>query len=399
MATREWWQKPYLRRDEEFERHRAVTWLELFFDLVFVVVISRLAHNLASDMTVAGVLTFAFMFIPVWWAWNAATYYIERFESEGVEHRLITLLNIIPIAGMAIFSAHGLLENYVGFALSFWLARVINMVQWARAGLHVPLFRPVSHRFLLSFFGLVSPLIALSLLMEPPGRLVVWGIALVVDIVTPFFTLKRQAVLPPLSTSKLPERFGLMTIIVLGESLVGVINGLSDLGHLSLMSVIPGILGIFVTIGMWWVYFDFIARRAAKPSIYTAALWVYLHLPLLICITMTGVGIFAAIKDINQAYLTASSRIILATGAGFSLIFMGWLETTLRRRKGEPTHPVLSPFLKLIAGGAICLTGWFVENLGTVLLLVIILLGMSIQQVYGVMVWFGQEIESIIQEH
>src|ERR671919_2088166 len=107
MATREWWQKPYLRRDEEFERHRAVTWLELFFDLIFVVVISRLAHNLGSDMSVLGLLIFGFMFVPVWWVWNATTYYTERFESEGLEHRLITLLSIIPVAGMAIFSEHG----------------------------------------------------------------------------------------------------------------------------------------------------------------------------------------------------------------------------------------------------------------------------------------------------
>jgi low temperature requirement protein LtrA len=376
-----------------------VTWLELFFDLVFVVVISRLAHNLAGDMSLSGLLTFVFMFVAVWWVWNAATYYTERFESEGVEHRLITLLKIIPIAGMAIYSEHGLQDNYAGFALSFWLVRVINMLQWARAGLHVPLFRPISNRFLLSFFGVVSPLIAISLLMEPPVRLVLWGVALLVDIATPFFTLKQQAVLPPLSTSKLPERFGLMTIIVLGESLVGVINGLSNLGHLTFFSAFTGILGISVTIGLWWVYFDFIARRAAKPSIYTAALWVYLHLPLMICITMTGVGIFAAIKDSQHAYLTAASRIILAAGAGFSLLFIAWLETTLRRRKDEPTHPVLSPFLKLIAGSAIILAGWFVESLNTVVLLVIILLGLSIQQVYGVMVWFGQEIESIIQEH
>jgi hypothetical protein len=119
----------------------------------------------------------------------------------------------------------------------------------------------------------------------------------------------------------------------------------------------------------------------------------------MICITMTGVGIFAAIKDMQHNQLSAASRLILATGAGFSLIFMGWLETTLRRRKEEPTHPILSPFLKLMAGGAIILISGLVESLDTILLLLMILLGLSIQQIYGVLVWFGQEIESIIQEH
>ncbi len=68
---RSWWQKPALRADEEFELHRAVTWLELFFDLVFVV-IARLAHNLAADISIHGALTFVFMFISVWWVWNAS---------------------------------------------------------------------------------------------------------------------------------------------------------------------------------------------------------------------------------------------------------------------------------------------------------------------------------------
>ena len=100
----QWWQKPNLRTDEDFNRHRSVTWLELFFDLIFVVVISRLAHNLSGDITVINILIFVFMFIAVFWVWNGSTYYAERFESEGLEIRVFTLLTIIPVAGMAIFS-------------------------------------------------------------------------------------------------------------------------------------------------------------------------------------------------------------------------------------------------------------------------------------------------------
>jgi low temperature requirement protein LtrA len=393
MAKREWWQKPYLRKDEEFELHRAVTWLELFFDLVFVVVIARLAHNLAGDITVSGTLTFIFMFIPVWWVWNAATYYTERFESEGLENRFFTFLKMIAVAGMAIYSHHGLEENFWGFALSFWFARFINMIMWARAGKYVKEFRPVSNRFLIGFFGFVTPLIAISLFLEGPWRLIIWGLAILIDIITPYFTLKQQAKLPRLSTSKFPERFGLLTIIVLGESIVGVINGLSDLEHLTLYEGINGIFGIFISIGLWWVYFDFIARRAAKSSVYTALLWVYLHLLFMICVTMTGVGIFASITDMEHGHLTEASRLLLTLGAGFSIIFLGLLETTLHRKEDEPTHPVFSPLLKVIAGVAVLLLGGFVSGLNTTMLLLIILLALFVQQLYAVIAWFSQDVD------
>jgi len=87
-VTRRAWQRSALRTDEEFEQHRAVSWLELFFELVFVVMIARLAHHLAGHLDVAGVLIFAVQFLAVFWVWNAFTYYTERFESDGLENRL-----------------------------------------------------------------------------------------------------------------------------------------------------------------------------------------------------------------------------------------------------------------------------------------------------------------------
>jgi low temperature requirement protein LtrA len=399
VTIRQRWQKPNLRRDEEFDQHRNVTWLELFFDLVFVVVISRLAHNLSVDITISGFLIFVFMFISVWWVWNAATYYAERFETQGVDDRVFTLLKMIPVAGMAVFSEHGLEENYVGFAISFWLVRVINMAQWARAGIHVPAFRPVSNRFLIGFLGVVTPIIAVSLFVEPPLRIVLWSVAIVADIITPYFTLKQQAVLPPLSTSKFPERFGLLTIIVLGESLVGVVNGISGFHELTTSVAVAGSIGILISIGVWWVYFDFINERPAKPFVGTSMAWVYLHLLLMTSITIVGVGIFSAITDFDHSHLTDPSRILLASSAAFVLIFLGGLETTLQYKKGVHPHPLYSPLIKVSTGVAVLLIGVLVTRLTTVPLMVMILAAFAIQVVFGERFWITQEIDAVSQEH
>lgn len=71
--TRRAWQRPALRTDEQFQLHRAVSWLELFFDLVFVVVISRLAHHLAAHPSLPGLGGFVVQFPAIFWVWNAFT--------------------------------------------------------------------------------------------------------------------------------------------------------------------------------------------------------------------------------------------------------------------------------------------------------------------------------------
>ena len=71
--------------------------MELFFDLVFVVVISRLALDLAQDHSTRGTIEFGLQFFGVFWAWNAFTYYTERFETAGLQDRLLTLLSILPV--------------------------------------------------------------------------------------------------------------------------------------------------------------------------------------------------------------------------------------------------------------------------------------------------------------
>lgn len=387
-----WWSKPSLRTDEDFERHRAVTWLELFFDLVFVVVIARLAHNLAGEISPHGFLVFVLMFIAVFWVWNGAVYYVERFESEGLEMRAFTFLVMIFVAGMAIYSHHGLEENYAGFALSYLGARMVNIGLWLRAGLHVERFRPIAFRFGVGF-AVTAGLVLGSLFVDSPWHMVIWGVAVLVDIVTPYFTMGLQARLPKVSTSKFPERFGLLTIIVLGESVVGVIYGLSDYHHLTLQTTVNGIFGLLIGFSLWWIYFDFIARRPPMKQITVTLFWVYMHLFFLTAVTMTGVAITGLLgQELGGEVTGPFSRLLLAS-VGLAMLFIGGLEMTLHRSDDDPTHPILSPLLKISAGVLLFALGF--AHLGhPTIALALCILGLLPQKVYGVMAWFGREVEA-----
>ena len=86
------WQPPRLRIDEENEEERKATWLELFYDLIFVVAIAELSHSLSKDVSVHGFISFVALFIVVWWCWLGATFYATLFDTDDIRDRLLTFL-------------------------------------------------------------------------------------------------------------------------------------------------------------------------------------------------------------------------------------------------------------------------------------------------------------------
>lgn len=388
--SRPWWPRAALRRDEDAELERKVTWLELFFDLVFVVVLSRLAHDLAHHVSVSGLVDFALLFAAVFWVWNAYTYYTERFESGGLEQRAFVFAAMVAVALIAVWSEGGLGDHYRGFATAYLLARSLNMVQWVRAGWHVPEFRPVAARFVAGFV-VVAALVVVAGALDGGARRVVFASAVLIDIATPATTLGLQARLPRLSTSKFPERFGLFTIIVLGESVVAVITGVSELneaGELGAAELVDGGLGMAVGIGLWWVYFDFVARRPPRARVDAALAWVYLHLVTLGAITVTGAAIRAAVV-VGTGTLGDAHRLLLGGSVAAALVGMAALELTLHRDEGEPTHPVASPAIKFGAGLVVAAAAAVDGGWTATALLATLVAALAVPAVYGAVVWYG----------
>ena len=98
MTSRQW-QPPRLRLFEQ--AHRRATWLELLYDLVFVVAVAELADVLAGGADLGGILTYAGLFVPVWWSWAGYVFYANRFDTDDVSHRLLALPQILAVATMA----------------------------------------------------------------------------------------------------------------------------------------------------------------------------------------------------------------------------------------------------------------------------------------------------------
>lgn len=291
MAT-SWWRPPRLRTDEDQHLERRTSWLELFFDLVFVAVIAVLAHDLSEDPSWEGVRTFVFLFLPVWWVWVGATIYSDRLEADDVSHRLLHFALMVPVVSLAFFAHDALGDTAAGFALSYAAARAIIIGAWLRGGWHNPEMRPLTNRYALGY-SLSVALWVLSVFVPTPARFVLWGVGLAIDHGTPVFTVGLQQRMPSLSMSRLPERLGLFTIIVLGESVIGVANGIAGLDGLSAGAGATGALGLALACALWWVYFDQVGdhhQRVGRHRSLWGIAWVYLHFPLLLGLTAIGAG-------------------------------------------------------------------------------------------------------------
>ena len=303
---RRWWQPPKNIRDREEER--SVTFLELFYDLVYVVLIAQLSHALAEHVNLAGIGGFLFLFLLVWLAWLNGSLYHDLHGNNDIRTRVFTFLQMFTVAAMAVFAHDALGAGSAGFALSFAAYQLVLTWLWWRTGVYDPNHRPLSQPYSLAF--LVSTLLfAASAFVPTPWRFYLWGLALVLSLLIPMYNLTQGRNNPDVQAQldiafsispSAVERFGLLTIIVLGEVIVGVVNGVAGHHHLSLLVGITAALGMLIGIGLWWIYFDFISQHMPIDTRSKTAGWMYLHVPMTAGIVATGAAVLNVVEHAGE---------------------------------------------------------------------------------------------------
>jgi low temperature requirement protein LtrA len=275
------------------EDDRRATWLELFFDLVFVAAVSQLANALSAEPTAARFFEFLGLFVPVWWAWMGFTYYANRFDTDDLVYRLLTLLAMFGVAAVATTVPSVFDGQTTAFPIAYVAVRVVLLALYARAARHVPEARALA-RWFLTAFGVAVLIWLASLAVPGPWAYVVWGVALTVELATPIrgWRLVRDA---PIHPRHIPERFGLLTLIVLGESVLAVVLGVSKASWVT-GSAAAAAAGFLIAASLWWIYFDFLdegtisARGIAGGLTYT-----YMHYFVFVGLAALGAGVKLAI--------------------------------------------------------------------------------------------------------
>ncbi|MDT0607719.1 low temperature requirement protein A [Croceitalea rosinachiae] len=319
-SIRTWWKKP--KQSSALEEHRQVSFLELFYDLVYVALIAQLSHALTDELTMHGSFKFIFLFTMIWWYWLNGSLYHDLYGNNDIRTRVFTFLQMISVVGMAVFASEAFHKGAIGFTISAISLLVILLFLWLRVGYHEKKTKIFSNLYA-SLLAINIGLLCTSLFVKSPLNHRLWFATITISFLAPtfmyifsFFSKKMNIHEFPQASAALVERFGLFNIIVLGEIITSAVSGSSHVEFNTKVAILC-LLGILLAIGIWWLYYDFISHRKPKKGGANFIFWYYLHLPLTASITSIGASILYIIKysnkdlSANVHYLFLGSMVII----------------------------------------------------------------------------------------
>ena len=323
-----WPRRPalYLRRGE-----RHATWLELFFDLVLVLAIAQLGQYLHDHLTPAGALGFVFLFLPVWSAWMGYAYYADLFDVDGPAYRVTLLGAMLLSVALAVTLPGALDGGSAAFAAAYAALRAVLVGLYVWAWRSAPLARPLSARYTAALTLGVLLWLA-SLLVPEPARYGLWVAGLLVEMTAPYLIQRSVLHDVPAHTSHFPERLGLFTMLVLGESVV--VTGTAVAGTAwDARSALTAALGFVAVACLWWLYFDRVDEEAVARAYARGVgalgwgfVWAYGHLFVYAGLAAMAVGIAGAIEAAaapgadGEGAAGAAAGVALGVGTALALL-------------------------------------------------------------------------------
>lgn len=341
---------------------RAVSNLELFYDLVYVAVIAQAAQHLAHDVSVRATAEFAVIFAMVWIAWINGSLYVELHGRDDGRTRMLVFLQMALLALVAVFTADAAGVNGQGFALAYtaFLALMAwnwNSVRQLDRSVR-PEFLPITGYYVVAMVASVVVL-AGSAFLPAEMRLFVWLLYAALWTVGILFvdTRPQTGARAVTATDSLVERLDLFTIIVLGEVIVGVVAGLSSVER-DVLTIATGSLGLVVGLGFWWLYFDLVGGRKPREQGRRLGTWLLSHLPITLSIAAAGAGMVGLIEHAHDAVTPASTAWLLAGAVALGLAALVVAGRSLV--DAERLAIVYRPLRYALAAGALAalLAGW-----------------------------------------
>ncbi len=309
------WQPP--RAHGEQPRERVVGPLELFYDLAVVVLVAQAAHHLAGHLTWRGLGEFAAVFTLVWIAWANGSLHHELHGHDDARARSTFLLQILVLVAMAAFIPEAGDERGAAFAVAAGVLFAVLAVLWLLAARgDRPQYRRTSGLFVTGTAACAIALAATALL-PASARVLAWGLidaAYLAGFAAVILTVAPTRAAALTVTDSLTERFGAFIIIVLGETLTGVVGGLAG-QPVSALTMAVGLVAVVVGFGAWWTYFDFAGHRLPRPEPVPGLQWILGHLPLTAAVAAMGASMVSLVDHAHDGRTPVATAWVLCAGA------------------------------------------------------------------------------------
>lgn len=245
---------------------KKVTWLELFYDLLFVAAVSKAGHVLLHAehgvITFEYLMKFVLIFIPVWWAWVGQTLFINRYGQDILIHRIFLILQLLSVMVMTASLSTHFDQYYLSFFIGYIGSRAFTAIQYLTVHKSKSEHQQKAAKYLGICFLIGILISSGSLFFDSWLRYLILYAGIAVDIVLPLIG-RKNLVKVPVQTHHLLERFALFTLILLGESVVSIIAVLQA-DHWDMKSILFAAFTAIFVIAMWWQYFDNVEKKSAK---------------------------------------------------------------------------------------------------------------------------------------
>ncbi len=351
MAEAYRWLQPLKGRDPH-EEHRAATPLELFFDLVFVVAIAQAAaglhHGIVEDHIQDAIVSYLLAFFAIWWAWMSFTWFASSYDNDDVLYRVGVFVQltgaVVLAAGIGrIFEDRDFTLALVGYIIM----RLALIGQTFRAARHNPKERKAEYSMAGLLLGM-QILWGVLILAAPKAWVVPGAITLGTAEMVSYAWANSKRVDRTWHQEHIAERYGLLTIIVLGETLLAVswaLETIFDAGEFA-VSLMPLLIGGLLTVfSLWWLYFDEDASYLLNDA-RTAYQWGYGHYVIFAAAAAVGAGLAIGLDvATHHAEISAVTGAMALAIPAALFVFAVWF---LQERPSESNDGIHMPFGALL---------------------------------------------------
>jgi len=362
----------FFQKQTVIREKRGGTWLELFFDLVYVAILVELGSRLSSNFTLSGVIEFAALFVPIWWSWLALVFYTRYFPSDDIGQRALTAVYMFFMIMLA-FEIHAVTSDTLSyFVVSYGFTKLVLAFMYLRAWHQFPEYRATTSHNAAIYFGLW--LLWMGIAIVAPQNFWLWGLAIGIDILIPLIirgshTLrnKQEPAHPPLKRHYMLHRFGELTIIVLGEFFIKLIASSSGTTIQPFNFYLAACM-LMISLSMWWLYFDHTDHVQLNIEQAKPVYWIYTHYFLLAAITAYGV-VGTKVFAYTPGHVLSRDKVLLfCIALAIAVVALGiidWASPEGNGRLSRKPHLhiriVAALVLLGLAGlGTLINVGWFV---------------------------------------
>ncbi|MER7797712.1 low temperature requirement protein A [Microbacterium sp. NPDC096154] len=348
--------RPMTGRDPR-EPHRAATPLELLYDLTFVVAFSQAgsqaAHLLEQGRYAAALAGFAFAMFAVSWAWINYSWLASAFDNDDVVFRIATLVQMVGVIILAMGLPqvfHSIAEGHhldnSGAVAGYVVMRIAQILLWVRVARHDPAHRRTAARYA-GAIALVQVGWIVQIFVDPPLgiAMALFAVFAIAEMLVPLFA-ERRGHSTPWHAHHIAERYGLLTIITLGEVVLGTVLSVSAVVEDEGWSIAAGVVafgGTALAFALWWVYFLMPSGAVLAVRRDRSFAWGYGHIALFAGLAGTGAGLHVAATVIrHEAHIDAVAALLtIVVPVGLFIVGLFTVYTVLLARF-DPFHVVLT---------------------------------------------------------